>query len=579
MSIKEKPKTCVIYCRVSSTKQAQEGDSLEKQERICRDYAKKNDLEVLVQPFKEAFTGRADSRPKLDEMMGYLFTHQEKIGYVIVFSIDRLTRGGALSYSVITDKIRGLGVEVKDTQGVIQEEMNLMEEYGDIASRYKFAKKRPSKMSENIIADSKQDIIDDNLRRLIGRQIDLSQIGYQIGNTPFGFESKKKVDIGMGTKKKTVLFPKEEEAVFIRKIFQLRAEGILDDKEIVDQINRDGYRSRTQNRWNKEETKIIGKRGNKKLTKEQMKKYLQMPIYTGIMKKAYTNQLPIKAQFDGLVPLDIWNKANKGKVYIKDLGNDEYQWIRNYDEAKRAKTKVSKEYPYKHVIKCPLCGKNFWASASRGKSGKKFPAYHCSGIVKKKPTHKHYGVSADEFNETVESFIKNLTFTDEHKAGFELVMKDLYRKKHKDQIATSKDLARIIQDKRTELETLYEKLERATKEIVERRLEEKIELLDSEIKGLELNRNKSETTEHDFVSYLKHALFLLEHPSEILLKPRKKEDQQAIWSLVFEELPTYEEIKTGTPKLTLCFNIKTTTKSGLQDLVRPEGLEPPTSEE
>jgi len=345
-----RPNTCVIYCRVSSKKQAQEGDSLEKQERICRDYARRNNLEVIAKPFAEAFTGRADSRPKLDEMMGYLFTHQEKVGYVIVFDISRLTRGGSLSYNKITEKIRGLGIEVKDTQGVIQEEINLMPEHGDLANDYRFSKKRPSKISEGVVAEAKQDVIDDQLRRLIGREMELTKAGYWIGTYPYGFITQKQKDTGVGTKKKTILVPNGDEAHFIRQIFELRAEGILTDKQIVEKINKMGYKSRVRNKWAKDNITLIGTQGGKPLILEQMKKYLEMPVFAGIIRKKWTHMLPIKAQFEGLVSLELWNKANRGKVYIKDLGNNEYQWIKNFDEGKRVKTKVSEDYPYKHVI-------------------------------------------------------------------------------------------------------------------------------------------------------------------------------------------------------------------------------------
>ena len=50
----------------------------------------------------------------------------------------------------------------------------------------------------------------------------------------------------------------------------------------------------------------------------------------------------------------------------------------------------------------------------------------------------------------------------------------------------------------------------------------------------------------------------------------------AIWSLVFEELSTYEEIKTGTPKLSLRFKLKNIPKGASGRVVRGEGLEPPT---
>lgn len=572
----KRPQTCLVYCRVSSKKQAQEGDSLEKQEQICRAYAERNGLEVIAEPFHEAYTGRSDSRPKLDEMLGYLMRNSEKVGYVIVLSIDRLTRGGSSSYGKITEKIRSLGIEVKDTQGVIQEEINLMSEHGDLAHEYRFSKKRPSKISEGVVAEAKQDVIDDTLRRLIGREMDLTKEGYWIGTFPFGFQTNKKKDKGNGTKKKTILIPDEDEAPFIRQIFELRAEGVLSDKQIVEKINKMGYKSRIRNKWAQDGITLIGQSGGKKLTVAQLQSYIKMPIFGGIMRKKWTKMIPIKAQFDGLVSLELWNKANREKFYIKDLGNNEYQWIEGFEGKKQVRTKVSEEYPYKHVIKCHICGKNFWASAPKGKSKKGFPTYHCSGVVKKKSTHKHFGVPATEFNQMVENFIKKLEFKKKYRVAFEFAVNQTYRARHKEQIQDSKNLAREIQDKRTEMETLHEKLIRANSQIVERKLEESIEKIDLEIKELEQARNKSEATEHDLIEYLKHTRYLLEHPNEILLKPRRKAEQQAVWSLVFRELPTYEEIKTGTPKLSLCFNVKTTNEGGSNDVVGDKGFEPLT---
>ena len=62
-----RPKTCVIYCRVSTTKQAQEGESLDKQALVCRNFGQKNELKVIGKPFRDAFSGRQDHRPKLEE--------------------------------------------------------------------------------------------------------------------------------------------------------------------------------------------------------------------------------------------------------------------------------------------------------------------------------------------------------------------------------------------------------------------------------------------------------------------------------------------------------------------------------
>ena len=572
-NIREKPKTCVIYCRVSSPKKAQEGDSLDKQTGLCMKYASQKGLKVLGEPYQESYSGRADSRPKLDEMMGFLFRNQGKVGYVIVFEISRLTRGGSSSYASITEKIRSLGVEVRDTFGIIQEEINIMAEYGDLADNYKFAIKRSSKISEQVYAQVKQDQIDEQLARLIGRQIDLTKLGYWIGTYPYGFRSEKQRETSGDGKKRSILILKPDEAIHVQEIFRLRAEGILSDTEIVKKINSMGYKSRKRIKRDKDGVHAIGRMGEKPLTEKQMEIIIQNPTYAGIVCKMWTRRIPIKAMFDGLVDIETWNKANRGRVYLKHNDDDTYELLRNYDEKKRFKTKVSIEYPYKHVIMCPLCGDPFWASAPKGKSGKTFPMYHCAGDRNKKPKHKHYSVPQSDFNQIVEQFVEKLSFTKEYHGAFELIIKDVYRKQHKNQISISQERAENVKEKKVRLQTLYEKLERATSDVVERKLEGDIEKLDEEIKHDEEHRNKSEATEHDFASYMKHARFLLEHPSEILLKARKKEDQRAIWSLVFEELPTYEELKTGTPKLSLFFKTKDTTEGVLDSFVRDARLE------
>jgi hypothetical protein len=226
-NITEKPKTCVIYCRVSSPKQAQDGDSWESQAKACMNYARQKSLKVLTDPYLEAYTGRADSRPRLDEMLGYLLRNKGKVGYVIVFEISRLTRGGSSSYTTITDNIRSLGAEVRDTYGIIQEEINIMAEHGDLADGYKFARKRPSKIPEQLMSESKRDQIDEQLARLIGRQMNLTKAGYWIGLYPYGFVSLKERETSGEGKKRTVLIPKPDEAIHIKEIFRLRADGIF----------------------------------------------------------------------------------------------------------------------------------------------------------------------------------------------------------------------------------------------------------------------------------------------------------------------------------------------------------------
>jgi DNA invertase Pin-like site-specific DNA recombinase len=81
----------VIYCRVSSKEQV-EGTSLESQEIACRDYAHRNNSNVM-----QVFVDRGESakfadRPQLLEMIAFCGNRQNAIEELLVWKVDRLAR-------------------------------------------------------------------------------------------------------------------------------------------------------------------------------------------------------------------------------------------------------------------------------------------------------------------------------------------------------------------------------------------------------------------------------------------------------------------------------------------------------
>src|SRR3989338_5605509 len=68
-------------------------------------------------------------------------------------------------------------------------------------------------------------------------------------------------------------------------------------------------------------TKVIGYRGGIPLTVDQFHKYIENPIYAGINNEKWTQGHPIKAKFDGLVSIEMFNRANRGKITILEEGN------------------------------------------------------------------------------------------------------------------------------------------------------------------------------------------------------------------------------------------------------------------
>ena len=87
-----KPSNAVIYTRVSSSRQV-EGQSLDEQERICRNYCSLNDLNVLKvfrEPGGSAFEGRR--RKVFESMISFCEKHQLEIYTVVVFNLKRFFR-------------------------------------------------------------------------------------------------------------------------------------------------------------------------------------------------------------------------------------------------------------------------------------------------------------------------------------------------------------------------------------------------------------------------------------------------------------------------------------------------------
>lgn len=84
-------KNAIIYCRVSTSKQSKNGESLQVQETECREFCKRNDYQVIWS-FSEQFTGTKDQRPKIQEALEFVKNSELKIDYIIVLKIDRVSR-------------------------------------------------------------------------------------------------------------------------------------------------------------------------------------------------------------------------------------------------------------------------------------------------------------------------------------------------------------------------------------------------------------------------------------------------------------------------------------------------------
>src|SRR5580658_10402553 len=81
----------VIYCRVSSREQV-DGTSLESQELACKDYARRNQLEVTRVFVDRGESAKFADRPQLIEMLSFCKDRANAVEQLLVWKVDRLAR-------------------------------------------------------------------------------------------------------------------------------------------------------------------------------------------------------------------------------------------------------------------------------------------------------------------------------------------------------------------------------------------------------------------------------------------------------------------------------------------------------
>jgi DNA invertase Pin-like site-specific DNA recombinase len=305
---------CIIDCRVSDKQQLQ-GGSLENQEMAGRLVASKNGWTV-DKVFRKPHSATTTERDDLKEILQYIEKRRKEgvaIRKYICKSIDRFTRMGTVEYATLKRKLEVAGIDLVDTTGIIQPKKNTLEHLGDY--QYSWSIYSPSEAAEAVEALKSKAEARDILTRLVGAEIQLVLEGYAVRRALDGFQNKQ---ISVGIKKRYVREPDPERAPFFQKMFDLRATGMADE-QIVAHINALGFKSRMNRRWDysdKESPAIIGQIGGVPLTVKQLQRYLIKTEYAGVICEKWTHQRPIKAQYDGIVSVDTFNQANRGKVYI-----------------------------------------------------------------------------------------------------------------------------------------------------------------------------------------------------------------------------------------------------------------------
>ena len=569
-------KNCVIDCRVSDPQQLK-GGSLNDQEELGRRTADRLGARVL-KVFRKPHSATTTEREDFQEIIDYIklmLSRGIPIHYYIIKSIDRLTREGYPEYVQLKAQLEKLGVQAIDAYGTIQPNQNTLSHLGG-DFKYKWSIYSPSEAGEMLASHEGKQEVRNILTRMIGAEIRLVQEGYAVRRAPDGLTNKR---VFVEGKEKVIRELHPDRGIYFQKMFELRAEGVADE-EIVTRLNATGFRTKVHRRWDrsdKEHPRIVGQKGGVLLTVKQLQRYILQTEYAGVIYEKWTHHQPIRAKYEGIVSIEQFNRANRGKRYIKENSDGSVEVLHNYSPwGKVKRLKNNPEYPHKWVLcphpscKCEVLG----SGSTNGKTNKKYGAYHCGGAKKGKRDHISFRVPKDEFEKIVRAYLEGLKFEEGFLAGLELHLIDQYRECEKEIVLESSAISRSVAELKAEQAKKLESFGLAESPVTRRKLEEQITDLDIQIQVAESERGKIEVTEKSIKAFIRYARYAMEHPAELLENADDLQSRRALVSLFFEETPTYSQIVNGTPKLQPIFTLSEEFKRDKTQLVTPRGIEP-----
>lgn len=272
-------KKAVIYCRVSTKEQVDEGNSLISQERLCREYALKEGFDIIEVFIEKGESAKTAKRKELNRLLTFCTTKKDSIQAVIAYKVDRISRN-MTDYSNIKVRLKKWGVVIK----------SVTEFFEDTPA---------GRFMENIIANVGQFDNDVRTERSIGGMKEATQEGRYVWTAPLGY-SNAKVD------GKSTIVPNST-APLIREVFERIALRIESTNAIRLKMAEEG---------------LVNKKGAP-VTCSNFFHLLRNPLYKGKIKKfgqVYQGTFdPIVAEelFDE-VQMILKGKMNKVKHYVRE---------------------------------------------------------------------------------------------------------------------------------------------------------------------------------------------------------------------------------------------------------------------
>lgn len=317
----------------------------------------------------------------------------------------------------------------------------------------------------------------------------------------------------------------------------MRAQGIYSSQEIADEVNRLGFQTRVSYVRDKYDPSKIKKiTGGKKMDVKMVDRIAHNLIYAGIIKGKWTHDKPVKAQFEGIVSTELFNKANHGKLIIEMTDREVFVYHKQPPKWQQVKKMVNPKFPFKKVIGCPHCRKPLSASAARGKLGKYYPAYHCS-----RDGH-YFRMPQAEFDATIERFVRSIELEPQHIDKLLEMIETSWRTQQQQRAQNDQQLIEQRQALEAQIRVTVDRMKVVTSETALKYMGNDIEDAEKQIKELDGKLANKAEEEVDIALILQYARYLLKHLSELILDLSNPLRKAAFLGVIFNQMPSYADL-------------------------------------
>ncbi|MHB8904133.1 MAG: recombinase family protein [Patescibacteria group bacterium] len=355
----------IIYYRVSTEDQAQNGVSLEQQKKACLEYALNHDIEIIKLFHDDGVSAKTVNRKGLQELLSYCSKNYKNLDSVIVYKIDRLSRN------------------VKDYATIL---MALEELKIKFISATETVDKTPSgKLIGTIMASFAQFDNDVRSERVSSCMLEKIKQGIWCYKAPLGYLNKR------DEQNRAIITIDKERAEIIKMAFEKFSTGAYQMEEIRKLMIKAGFKS-----WK-----------NKELTNQTTFRILTEKFYLGIMT---VKGQEYQGTHEQIINESVFYKCQK-QIKTGNKGDN------------ISASTPNETFPLRHFILCPHCNRPITACMSKSKTGKLYPFYKCYN----KDCHGLKSMSKDKLEGEFMCYLRKITPTAEWLKSFKKVLLEVVK--------------------------------------------------------------------------------------------------------------------------------------------------------